>query len=179
MCCVYLRKRHEHKIAVHVFLYAIIYHSHIKYATLRHIHILTMPDKNHLLTKVAEYAMIFNPEGKILILQFWDNHNNTWHFPGGRLEHGDESVEALKREVKEETGLDIVVEQPFFTKYFDENSPKYGVFFLARVDGSAEVTISDEHQAYRWIGEDEVDEVDEVDWKQGFYGEMLKKIFRK
>ncbi len=37
------------------------------------------------------------------------NFENMWEFPGGKIEVGENSVEALKREVKEELNLDIEV----------------------------------------------------------------------
>ena len=78
----------------------------------------------HLETKIGEYAVILNDNNEFLILQFWENHNNKWHFPGGRLNEGDQSIEALKREVKEETGLDF---NAHFLDYFDEILPQHGV----------------------------------------------------
>ncbi len=103
----------------------------------------------HLEIKVAEYAIILNSKNEFLMLQFWDNHNSKWHFPGGRLNIGDQSVEALKREVKEETSLEIFDVKPHFTKVFDAKSPKYGVFFAAKVVEPYEVKISDEHQNFK------------------------------
>ena len=74
-----------------------------------------------------------------------ENHKNTCHFPGGGLNIGDQSIEALKREVKEETNVDITDIKPFFTKVYDKKSPKYAVFFTAKVQEPYEVKISDEH----------------------------------
>jgi len=128
---------------------------------------------DHLKTKVAEYAIILNSENEFLLLQFLENHNNTWHFPGGRLNIGDQSIEALKREVKEETDLDIFDIKPFYTKVFDEKSPKYGVFFTAKAKMPYIVKISDEHQAYNWFSKNDLDS---IDFKQPFYKDILKMV---
>jgi len=107
------------------------------------------------------------------MLQFLENHKNTWHFPGGRLNVGDRSIEALKREVKEETNVDISDIKPFFTKLYDEKSPKYAVFFTAKVQEPYEVKISDEHQDCQWFSKKDLDS---IDYKQPFYKELLKSI---
>ena len=107
------------------------------------------------------------------MLQFWENHNNTWHFPGGRLNVGDESIEALQREVLEETDLEISDITPFFTKVFDDKSPKYGVFFTAKVLAPSIVKISDEHQNFKWFKKEELDS---IDFKQPFYKNILEMV---
>lgn len=89
--------------------------------------------EQHLETKIAEYAIILNSNNEFLMLQFWDNHNNTWHFPGGRLNVGDESIEALRREVTEETNLQITDIKPIYTKLYEGKSPKYAVFLPQRL----------------------------------------------
>jgi 8-oxo-dGTP diphosphatase len=125
----------------------------------------------HLIIKVAEYAIILNTKSEFLMLQFLENHNNTWHFPGGRLNVGDQSIEALKREVKEETNVNITNIKPFFTKVYDEKSPKYAVFFTAKVKEPYEVKISDEHQDYKWFSKKDLNT---INYKQPFYKEVLK-----
>jgi 8-oxo-dGTP diphosphatase len=42
-----------------------------------------------------------------------DGHpiSGEWHFPGGRIDEGEEPEEAVIRELKEETGLDVEVHQ--------------------------------------------------------------------
>ncbi|WP_256757559.1 NUDIX hydrolase [Cohnella sp. WQ 127256] len=47
-------------------------------------------------------------ESKVLIVQ--ENKpqvRNTWNFPSGRIEHGEDILAAARREVKEETGYDV------------------------------------------------------------------------
>jgi ADP-ribose pyrophosphatase YjhB (NUDIX family) len=51
-----------------------------------------------LIEKDGEYLMI--QEGK-------EHVEGTWNLPGGGVEHGENPVEAVKREVYEETGLKI------------------------------------------------------------------------
>lgn len=129
---------------------------------------------SHLVIKVAEYAVILNEANQFLMIQFGEDKGNKWHFPGGRLDKGDDSIDGLRREVEEETGLEIEVIKPLYTKVFDENDPKYGVFFLARCPSDANVKLSHEHVKYRWFGKDEIDN---IDFWQRFYGEILRRVF--
>lgn len=55
---------------------------------------------------VSVGGLIENDEGKILMLRSPDR---GWEIPGGQVEEGESLTDALKREVKEETGVDIEV----------------------------------------------------------------------
>lgn len=59
-------------------------------------------------------ALIFNQEGKILLAQrgpLARNEAGLWEIPGGAVEYGETFEQALKREVKEELGIEIVIER--------------------------------------------------------------------
>lgn len=65
--------------------------------------------------RFAQKAFIVN-DGKILLVKKSEDdpyHPNEWEVPGGRMEFGEKLDEHIKREVKEEVGLDIEIGEPF------------------------------------------------------------------
>ncbi len=64
--------------------------------------------------------------GEILIGQMEDDPDHPiggeWHFLGGHVEKGEQMEEAVKREVKEETGLEGEVHQIIDVMTFDHSS---------------------------------------------------------
>ena len=67
-------------------------------------------------------ACIMNDKGELL-LQKRSSEENIWGLPGGALEIGESIEEAAKREVKEETGLDIKIDYLIgvYSKYLVEH----------------------------------------------------------
>jgi 8-oxo-dGTP diphosphatase len=81
-----------------------------------------------------------------------------WELPGGKVEDGETPDAALVREVREELGCDIAV-----TAWLDEESP-IGERYVLRValcDLVAGEPVPTEHDAVRWLG---VDDLHDVDW---------------
>lgn len=57
-------------------------------------------------------GIVFNRHGQVLLIQRdQPPAQGLWSIPGGKLEASEPMVEACKREVKEETGLNIEVNQ--------------------------------------------------------------------
>jgi mutator protein MutT len=52
----------------------------------------------------AVCGLVINPDGKILVVSRKDNHQD-FGLPGGKIEEGEHNIQALFRELKEETGL--------------------------------------------------------------------------
>ncbi|MGB9706660.1 MAG: NUDIX hydrolase [Microgenomates group bacterium] len=59
--------------------------------------------------KIGVSAIILNSHGKVLLCQRKDL--GWWIFPGGGVEEGESLEKAALREVKEETGLEIILER--------------------------------------------------------------------
>lgn len=76
-------------------------------------------------TVIRTKALIIN-NGNILI----GNENQIFQFPGGHLEEGETFNECLKREVLEETGIEITddeIERPFYkVSYWNKDWPEIG-----------------------------------------------------
>lgn len=81
-----------------------------------------------------------------------------WEFPGGKVEVNETSQEALKREIKEELDIEIVVGD-----YIDTIEYDYPTFHLSMKCYFASIAcgtmILKEHSAARWLSKEELDSV--------------------
>lgn len=108
-------------------------------------------------------ALIFSPEGKIFLMQS-HKWKDRFCIPGGHIELGETIEEAVRREVKEETGLDVYDLEflCFQESIFDESFWKQRHFiffdFTCRTDDTR-VTLNHEAEAYRWVSLDEIDDL--------------------
>jgi len=80
-----------------------------------------------------------------------------WDFPKGHMEKGESEIETLKREIKEETGLENIKvakgfreEIRYFFKFQGKNILKFVVFYLVEADRK-NIKISFEHKGYQWL----------------------------
>ncbi len=104
-------------------------------------------------------ALIFNPEGKIFLMK-----SHKWQgkyvIPGGHIELGEKMEEALKREIKEEAGLDIFgIKFLFFQEFIFDKAfwkMRHFIFFdFVCKTNSSKVTLNSEGQEYIWATLDE------------------------
>ena len=77
---------------------------------------------------------------------------NIWEIPGGRLELGEDPFEGLKREVKEETNVDIEVLHPIKVRHFVREDGKTITMLIFLCKALNEnVKISEEHSDFDWV----------------------------
>ena len=85
-----------------------------------------------------------------------DHFPDIWEFPRGKQNQGEKDIrKTLKREIKEETGLDVEIIK-YINKYeyiADQGKRKSTQFnFLCRmIDSKQKIKLSKEHQDYRWV----------------------------
>lgn len=101
-------------------------------------------------------------------------------FPGGKIQEGETDLsKSLQREVMEESGLEINVGEPFavwqnsFPAHHKYAGKKVYLVAFKCEYVSGEVTLSDEHNKFRWVSKDNYKEAD--DGTQ--YFEILEKYF--
>ena len=86
--------------------------------------------------------------------------SGEWHILGGHLEHGEEVEEAVKREVKEETGLEVEVHQTVDIMSFawDSGEKDSLQIVLHCVADSHEAEPKDDLEEVKWVKPDELAE---------------------
>jgi len=104
-------------------------------------------------------ALIFNEEGQIFLMKS-HKWKNKYVIPGGHIELGESAEAALKREVKEETGLDVF--DPVFICFlefvFDDAFWKKKHFLFldyACKTKSKKVVLNSEGQEFIWTSLEE------------------------
>lgn len=103
--------------------------------------------------RIAVKAFIVK-DGKLLTLKRIPNevhYAGKWDIPGGRLEIGEDPFPGIKREVKEETGLDIDILLPFSVKHFvrDDKQKITMIIFLCKLLNH-DIKLSKAHTEYKW-----------------------------
>ncbi|MDP4183553.1 MAG: NUDIX domain-containing protein [Bacteroidota bacterium] len=100
-------------------------------------------------------AIIFNPDNEILLCKS-SKWNNEYVIPGGHIETGERMEEALRREIKEETGLSIYdirligLQECISSNKFHTDKHFIFIDYTCRTD-SKEVLLNDEAQEFIWI----------------------------
>ena len=118
---------------------------------------------------VAVGAMIeHDSSGKILLVKRSDKANylpGIWEDLGGRIKQFEEPEDALRREVKEETGLEVEILKPLavFHDYYGERTAENELLIITYwcKAKSDQVILSDEHTEHQWVSPEEALELAE------------------
>ena len=107
--------------------------------------------------RIDVVAAIIRRDDSILITQRLENVHlaRLWEFPGGKVEPGESLEVALRREIQEELGIKIRVDDEFFTVDHDyaTKSVRLHFFNCVVVEGDARpLDVAD----LRWVKPDDI-----------------------
>lgn len=121
-------------------------------------------------------AIVLDKKTKRLLL-VRNKGGNFWYPPGGELEDNEKIVDCIVREVREETGINVITDRLFYVQYFSPTAKKLNIelFWSAYPIGSTELLkthfdVGGIVEECRWFSKDEI-QVLEV------YPKKLKKQF--
>ncbi len=97
-------------------------------------------------------AAIIRREGLYFVTQrSYGEFAGMWEFPGGKIEPGEMPADALRREIREELDVEIVVGELFRVREFDYPSFHLVLHcFLCGLPAGADPKLI-EHKAARWL----------------------------
>ena len=128
--------------------------------------------------RVAFYATVRDAEGRYLVIRRSADSSHfagRWEIPGGKPDPGETAAQTVKREVEEETGLQIrVVGLAGCTEFA---LPAFRVVMLVFrcIAAGEDVTLSDEHGAAEWVCEEDILQKDLTDHSRRFLESYLAR----
>lgn len=99
-------------------------------------------------------------DGKFLALHKLSSTDSRCELPGGRMEYGETIEDTLKREIYEETKLNVEPVYLIVTWNYINKENKHqvaGVIYFCKVPGYInDVNLSEEHDSYCWLTPEEL-----------------------
>ena len=112
------------------------------------IRVNIVPNDSRQVAKVV----IINDNDEVLMLKrsgYVDKYAGEWDLPGGHIQVGEDFAVGMKREVKEETGLDI--DKAIFVEKIENLE-----FYYCMYNGEP-ITLSHEHTSYKFFPKSDLD----------------------
>ena len=104
------------------------------------------------LLPIASVEAIISKDNSLLFLRRKNSPaNGQWWFPGGRIRKGETLEETLYREVKEETGLEVIESElvNVYSRNFDTRHD-ISIVYVCSCKG-AKITLNCEHSEYKYF----------------------------
>ena len=110
----------------------------------------------HTRFTVTAGAVIFNDQKQVLLLKHRFRAGSGWGLPGGFLERGEQPIDALRRELREEIGLELEDVKVFAARSF-KKPKQVEVLFRARANANVKPLAMEVERA-EWFSLDSLPE---------------------
>lgn len=129
---------------------------------------------------VAMKGLIVGEDGRVLIVREADYEGGSqagmYGLPGGKVNPGEKWQDALHREIKEETNLDVDIEYPIFVGEWRPvikgiTHQIIGVFHICRVRGELVIKLDHQGDHYTWVSQS--------DWEAYRYMKPDDQVIRR
>jgi nucleoside triphosphatase len=129
-------------------------------------------------------ALVVNPRGEVLIVR-----SNKWGdkftVPGGHIELGERAEDAIKREVKEETGLDVepvrllLVQEAIYPENYHKHEHFIFMDYICKTKSSEVKLDGRELQEYFWMKPTKALKLDIEEYTRNFVNKYLMESMEK
>ena len=110
--------------------------------------------------KIEVVATILHRDGAYFATQRgYGEFDGMWEYPGGKIEPGESRKVALRREIQEELGIDIIIENLLCTTEYDYPSFHLTMHCYLCSVASGEIELR-EHKSARWLTAETLDSVE-------------------
>ena len=110
--------------------------------------------------QLAVGAVVVTDGALLMVQRNQEPAKGLWTLPGGRVEHGEYIEDALRREVSEETGIDIEVDR-LLGIFEVVGDPHFVILdFLATAASQMEPRAATDVAQARWVPLDEVEKME-------------------
>ena len=125
-------------------------------------------------------ALVVNERHEILLVRS-EKWGQKFTVPGGHIELGERAEDAIVREVKEETGLDSVVEellivqQAIYPKDYYKHEHYVFMDYVGRATSSEVKLDGRELQSYHWIKPEDALKLEMEEYTRNFIAKYVEK----
>jgi nucleoside triphosphatase len=126
-------------------------------------------------------ALVVNVRGDVLTVRS-SKWNDKFTVPGGHIELGERAEGAIKREVKEETGLDVepvkllLVQQAIYPKGYHKHHHFVFMDYVCKTRSSEVKLDGRELQEYIWVKPEDALKLDMEEYTRNFVVKYLEEL---
>lgn len=125
--------------------------------------------------KIEVVAAIIQSDGAYFATQRgYGEFEGMWEFPGGKIEFGESPKVALKREIQEELGVDITIEELLCTTEYDYPSFHLTMHCYLCSVASGDIELR-EHKSACWLTAETLDSVEWLPADQKVIEKLITK----